>query len=283
LIAYQFTIDDPRQCIVSSDAVPVHFAYCFGLLAWSLAGRTDVESLRYYRPGASELSDDGQTLSGSFGSRLLGASEASDQLASIIERLRHDPASRRTFAAILRAEDNLNPGREYPCASGLQLFLRDGALSLLTIMRAQQALTVLPYDAFLFMSLQLFLTAALRAEVGAYVHFAGTFHVYESEISIINELLRGDVISAVLPLPEGDGSEARARLIDLEARLREAASSNDRVTIAQVARTREVDPLVDLARAALCTFAIRKVGGQDFVLPSAGGDGALLLIQKEHC
>ena len=271
LLAHCFTVAHPRRCIVSSEAIPLHLPYCFALLAWTLAGRDDVAALRYYRPGAAEFSDDGQTLSGAFGNRLFGEGRTRDQLASVIARIRTDPASRRTWASILAADDNFVDSREYPCAAGVQLFLRDGALHFLTVMRAQQALTVLPYDAFLFMSLQAFATAALGANLGQYVHFAGTFHIYEAETAAVNAVVTGPVHDAELPqFPSGAANARRCadRLTALEVALRAAAQAGDRGTLDRIAATPEQDPFTDCARATLCNFAYTIVGADPTVEPA---------------
>src|SRR5271157_3501223 len=169
LLAHLFVVSNPANCLVSGPIVRLHLPYCFGLLAFSLSGSNRLDTLHYYRPGATEYSDDGWTLSGAFGSRLRGLNGEMDQLAAVIKRLVNDPASRRTYSAIIKAEDNLIPSREYPCAAGVQLFLRNGRLTMLTVMRAQQAFTVLPYDAFLFMAMQLVLAAQLGVDVGTYM------------------------------------------------------------------------------------------------------------------
>src|SRR4051794_20345631 len=100
LLAHGFGVLNPHSCVVSSRAVPIHLPYGLALLAYTLDGRNDVDSLAYYRPGASDYSDDGYTLSGAFGRRLFGSEESQDQLTAILHRIAMDPASRRTFAAI---------------------------------------------------------------------------------------------------------------------------------------------------------------------------------------
>ncbi len=263
LLAHLFVVSNPANCLVSGPIVKLHLPYCFGLLAFSLSGDNRLETLRYYRPGAAEYSDDGWTLSGAFGSRLRGVNGEMDQLSAVIKRLADDPASRRTYAAIIKAEDNLTPSREYPCAAGIQLFLRNDRLTMLIVMRAQQAFTVLPYDAFLFMSIQLLLAAQLGVRVGDYLHFSGTFHVYESEESAIIQTLSSELKYATLPSPPqgvGPSSEFIQQLIDLESRLRGLAANENRRGLIELASTDDGSNLLKVARQVLCDFALRKIG-----------------------
>jgi thymidylate synthase len=259
MIAHQFIVTDPNACLMNVESVPIHLPYSFALLAWTLDGRSDAETLAYYRPAATAYSDDGFTLSGAFGSRLLTGSTATNQLARITNRLREDPASRRTWAAIINGDDNLGNSREYPCAAGVQLFLRDGALHFLTVMRAQQALTVLPYDAFLFMAIQLVLANELGVRPGHYHHFAGTFHIYESELEVAAAVVRQGASPLRLPGIELAASEFSSRLVELESRVRAAARERDQRQLGRFASGNFDSPLLDLARWCFVSFAYARL------------------------
>ncbi len=153
LLGYGFEIRDPSAALLYSKALPLRLDYCFGLLCWSLSGSDDAKILSYYHPAATRFSDDGSHLSGAFGHRLFCHKDGS-QIDAILNLLGRDPASRRAVAFIADARDNFTRSVEYPCAVSMHFFVRDGMLHAILHMRAQQALFVLPYDAFLFMSLQ---------------------------------------------------------------------------------------------------------------------------------
>jgi thymidylate synthase len=260
LLAYTFGVESPRECLASTPLFPVNVPYCFGLLAWTLDGRNDVESLAYYRAGALEFSDDGYTLSGAFGHRLFGEARQRDQIAALVDLLRQDPGSRRTFAAILTPEDNFVRSKEYPCAIGCQLFWRGGQLQMLTHMRAQQALTVLPYDVFLFMNLQMFIASTLKTECGAYLHSSGTFHIYENERTVAANLAASGARSVALPrLEPGSAREVAAELIALERSLRDAVRAEATRHVEEIDVQRTSFPYLECARAVLVDFAMRKL------------------------
>lgn len=269
LLSYLFAVNSPVNCLVSGPVVKLHLPYCFGLLAFTLSGSNRLDVLHYYRPGAADYSDDGWTLSGAFGSRIRGIDGQVDQLAAVLRRLSADPTSRRTYSAIIRAEDNLIPSREYPCAAGIQLFLRDDRLMMLAVMRAQQAFTVLPYDAFLFMAMQLILAAHLGVYAGTYMHFSGTFHVYDAEESAVVETLSSGVKSAKLPSPPS-GASASARFVKefiaLEGRLRKCAEAGDRQGVMRYLNTEGEGKLFNVAKAVLGSFALTKIGLLDDAL-----------------
>lgn len=271
LIAHSFRVRDPLRSLAISPALPVNLPYCFGLLAWSLDGRNDVDTPAYYRRGAHEYSDDQHTLSGAFGHRLLTSAAGGDQLGAVIDRIRRDPAHRRTFGLVLDPSDNFRQSREYPCAVGVQLFLRDDQLTWLTVMRAQQALTVLPYDAFLFMLMHQWAAALLGVPCGPYIHQSGTFHFYDNEIPLAQAVVNGPVTSGSLPALPGSPQDAQVavrELIEVERALREAVAAKDTAAVDRIAATKADNDFPDVARACLATFAYRKLGDQKSTVDS---------------
>jgi thymidylate synthase len=261
LLGHSFEVSNPRSCFASAAEMPISLAYAYGLLAWSLDGRNDVESLTYYRSGAAEYSDDEHTLSGAFGQRLLASADGGDQLAAIIKRIKADPSHRRTFATVLSASDNFSESREYPCAVGVQLFLRDGALTWISVMRAQQALTVLPYDAFLFMAMHQVAAALLEVAVGPYIHQAGTFHIYENEIEIASRLVNAPVHEVTLPsMPDTADltSDAVRDLITVEREFRNAVLAKDLDKLEILMSTPLESAFADSARSAFAEDAQRR-------------------------
>lgn len=236
MIGYSFEVTNPFACLVDSDARPLRLPYCVGSFLWTLAGSNDLERLQSYHPEARNFSDDGISLSGAFGKRLFRYRDEIDQIDAIVERLRVDTSSRRTFAAICDAGDNVQRSREYPCCIGLQYFLRDGRLHSITYMRAQHALLILPYDAFLFMMLQCVMAARVGAAVGTYRHICGTFHIYQKEREFAERVLGNPLRS--IEFGRADGSELElAEVLEFEERAR------------SVGRARDVRSLLDMLQA----------------------------------
>jgi thymidylate synthase len=260
LRGYHFKLALTNPTVISSEALPTHVPYAIGLLAWTLDGRNDVETLAYYRPSAMDFSDDGLTLCGSFGRRLFGAGQADDQMAAIARRIDDDPMSRRTFAPIISASDNLDETLEFPCATGVQLFNRQGNLHWLTVMRAQQALTVLPYDLFLFTALHHFTASRLGVAVGGYEHFAGTFHIYQNEKKLAQQIIDEEVQVLKLPrLAPGSGYAVAEELISLEKSIRECAERRDAVKLSAIAGHRSGSEFNQVAQEILVEFAQSKM------------------------
>src|SRR6187549_1871940 len=86
------------------DANP--FFHCMEGL-WMLAGRNDVEWPAYFAKNMRSYTDDGHTLHGAYGYRWLKHFKF-DQLALIIDQLKHDPNSRRAVLQMWDAPVDLN-------------------------------------------------------------------------------------------------------------------------------------------------------------------------------
>lgn len=140
---------------------------------WMLAGSKDVNLLTPYNKGILDYSDDGKTLYGSYGYRIR------DQIAPLIERLRHDPADRRAVLAIWEADDLTAITKDPCCNTQVQFKLRNNRLHMTVINRSNDihyGLYAVNLPQFSF--LQEYIAARLGVEVGIQTHMSNSLHVY---------------------------------------------------------------------------------------------------------
>lgn len=258
LLNYSLAITGNLAPLVLHPKQPIRLEYCLGLFLWSMAGSDAVEWISYYHPDASKFSDDGAHLCGAFGKRLVAHNGGINQLAEIVKRLRVDPPSRRAYAAIITPEDNTRGSREFPCAAGVQYFVRDGTLHAITNMRAQNALTVFRYDCFLFMCIQQVLAGRLGLTPGTYWHNAGTYHFYESDRNHVREMLRSP--SEAVSLGEFGAGDELPDLLQLESEIRAKSLASDRDSLLQMATstTFNSDSFWENTRLLLILYALER-------------------------
>jgi thymidylate synthase len=241
LPAYSFRITHPSASLIFSPARSIRLAYCLGSLIWSLNGSDNLEEIAYYNPRGREFSDDGVHLSGAFGKRLLNYDGQLNQIDYVVEQLKHDPATRRAVALILAPADNATKSREYPCAVSIQYLLRGGRLHSITYMRSQSAAMVLPYDVFLFCSIQCLIAQRIGVETGHYHHFSGSFHMYLDEINLAQAVLREEIKS--LDVRNLFGSPFQlTELKELERSIRTAAILNDLESLHRIEQASSQQP-----------------------------------------
>jgi hypothetical protein len=165
--------------------------------------------------------------------------------------LQRDPPSRRAIAVIAEPGDGTQNTLDQPCALGLQYLIRHDRLEAITYMRSQSAAMVLPYDAFLFMAIQCWLSSLLDLEPGPYHHMSGSIHIYEDETEIAEALANSQPRSAEIepmPNPEGELDD----LISWERELRTAVSKHDLQTVhTLIDEQASIGSFWDQARAVL--------------------------------
>jgi thymidylate synthase len=194
-----FNVDATRPLLRSVER-PLNEAYAVLSSAWIILGRDDVEPLLKHNPRGSQFSADGFTLSGAFGARLR---KGFDQIEATIALLRRDPTSRRAICYMGRVQDLAIMGRDFPCASAVQFFVRDGLLCTVLYMRSQSLFGVFPYDLVNFSYLQTYMAHRLSLPPGTFIFVCGSLHVYEAELPRIERFLREDEahFAAAPPLP----------------------------------------------------------------------------------
>lgn len=200
LVGAGFRLVDPRARIIQSPQRRVNIAFAIANALWVFRGSDSLSEIMFYNPRAADFSDDGKTLAGAAGSRLLRPAE-SNQLTAAIQRLRADPGSRRAVVQLFLASDLSRPHRDTPCTIALQFLIRDGRLSCITFMRSQSAAFVMPYDVFLFTMIQEAVACELGIELGSYYHLCGSLHFYDDESGLVESLLASAVPPSPPPMP----------------------------------------------------------------------------------
>ena len=261
LLGHVYELRQSEPCLFNSPLHRLNIPYAFGLFLWAIGGSDSVEWLSYYHERAADFSEDKQHLCGAFGKRLFDYKGSIDQIEIVLARLNSDPGSRRAIGLILAPEDNDHSDLDFPCAIGTQYFLRDGALHALVYMRAQQALTILPYDQFMFSSLQSLVAARLGVGAGRYLHFAGTFHIYQNEVDRARALVDAGPPPTVALGAIPPGAAPLAEVVALERALRGAAIAGDCDALRHHAQTRyAAGSFNEHARVVLTAHAFAKAG-----------------------
>lgn len=140
---------------------------------WLLAGRNDVASLIQYNKRITEFSDDGVTLYGAYGYRLM------PQIEDLIQRLKEDSNDRRAVLQIWNASDLTAATKDPPCNTQLMFKLRNGRLNMLVTNRSNDIHWGLyAVNVFQFGILQEYLAYRLGVELGTQTHISNSLHVY---------------------------------------------------------------------------------------------------------
>ncbi len=190
-----------------------------GEVLWYLSGDNRLDFIEPYIPRYRKDSEDGATVYGGYGPRLF-RQRHHDQIRNVIELLRERPTSRKAVIQIFNAEDVAEKHDEIPCTTTLQFLIRDECVQLVVTMRSNDAYLGLPHDVFCFTMFQEIVARTLGREIGSYIHFVGSMHLYNCDRadaqSLVNEGYQSRV--EMPPMPSGDPWPSIAAVLQAELR-----------------------------------------------------------------
>jgi thymidylate synthase len=206
---------------VSRSATRGKIFSALGELLWYLAGSNQVAFIEYYLSHYAESSEHGMVW-GAYGPRLLNF-DGINQLDFVAAKLRGNTSSRQAVIQLYDHGDAVGDHKDIPCTCVLQYFVREEKLCSVVYMRSNDAYFGLPHDVFAFTFLQELTARSLGLELGPYIHVAGSYHIYKTKWDAVRQFLdEGWQSNAPMPpIPPGDPWPSVARLLDLEAAIRE--------------------------------------------------------------
>jgi len=225
IIAYQTGMSQPRARIVGHPMRGLNVTTAVARFVWMMAGNDRLEDIAFYEPRVRRFSDDGLSVPGSnYGNRILRGRPGLDQVKGVVNRLKGDSDSRRAAVVIWTAEDAVRDSSDIPCAFGLFFHIRSGGLVATCIMRSNNALRLLPFNAFEFSLLSEIVAAEVKVPLTAYIHWAASMHVYEADRGLAERVVAAGPGTAMVmpPVPVTAPLGQVAELAKAEARMRYA-------------------------------------------------------------
>jgi thymidylate synthase len=187
-----FRLEDPIQRHVMTPERQANLVFCFAEALWYLAGSDRLDVISYYAPSIRRYSEDGQTLRGTaYGPRIFDFRRSGlDQWDTVVQTLRDDPDSKRAVIQVFDGHELRIPGNiDVACTLALQFLIREGRLSAIGYMRANDAFRGSVSDVFSFTFLLELLARQLGLGVGTYTHLVGSYHVYLSDAEWVRRVL----------------------------------------------------------------------------------------------
>lgn len=198
LINYSFTLDNPRNRIISFKDRLTNPFYLVGELLWYLSGSNRLDFIAYYSKFWNRCSDDGETLNSAYGFRLFSSKHPAinfNQVDHIVTLLKNDSYTRQAVLHF-KTPSNISTNDEV-CTLSMQFLLRDNKLHANTVMRSNDINFGMTYDVYFFTFLQELIAVKLDVELGSYTHFVGSLHLYEKDyelgVKCINSNIRAEI------------------------------------------------------------------------------------------
>lgn len=157
-----------------------------------IAGRSTPKTVIAVGPQFTNYAEDNGQFHGAYGLRTSG------QYEHVVNKIKSDPDTRQAVVTIWNPEfDNMPQKRDYPCTVLHQFRVRDNKLNMSVYMRSNDVWLGAAYDFFQFTRVQLAIASILGIEPGVYAHHVGSLHIYESNISMAENLRRAESYTSV--------------------------------------------------------------------------------------
>ena len=184
IINYSIRIENPIDRLIMIPERKMNYAYNFAEFCWIMSGDNGINILEKFNKRMASYSDNGVTLSGAYGSRLL------DYWGQILYKLKNEKNSRQLVMPIFNGQDLKITTKDTPCTISFQFIERNNYLNMIVNMRSNDAWLGFPYDAFTFTAIQELLALTAGLKVGKYYHNSGSMHLYSNNYEDANEILK---------------------------------------------------------------------------------------------
>lgn len=158
-------------------------------LLWFLKGDTNIRYLNengvtIWDEWADENGDLGPIYGKQWRSWPNGKGENIDQIAQVVEQIKHNPDSRRLIVSAWNVA-NIDEMALPPCHCLFQFYVTDGKLSCQLYQRSADVFLGLPFNIASYSLLIHMIAHVTELEVGEFVHTLGDAHIYSNHIEQI--------------------------------------------------------------------------------------------------
>jgi len=159
--------------------VPIRFV--LAELCYLLSGSNDLELIASYAATMRNYSNDGKTIDGAYGYRLM------KQLPEMIARLKLDSYTRQACGVIYREDDIVSGKTHMPCNTFLQVLWRQPLISLHVTSRSSDFVTGFSIDSLHWQFLLLLIANELCTVPDRVIYDIATLHIYQHDMDAIGQ------------------------------------------------------------------------------------------------
>lgn len=234
-------------------------AFSIAEFAWIMRGSKSLEEIAFYNSVMRNFSDDGETLSGSYGPLLF--QEDGDQISNVIQRLSADKDSREAVAIIFRPRFLDTPTKDIPCTISLQFMIREDKLNTYVSMRSNDVVKGFPYDWATFDLVGQYVARMVGVKPGHHFHSAASFHLYENdfEFALRSTETEHDPSKVTPFLPWEAGYLQMDTFQTYEASIRKAKTTEEMIALSDDLSLLPSCPMTDML-FALLSFSVKRAG-----------------------
>ncbi len=183
-----FSVQNSRDRWIVNRHPMISPAFAIAEIFWILSGRNDASFINTWNPLMKKFAGDTENYYGAYGERMK-ANFGFDQIERAYDTLSKNPNSRQAVLQIwdvkkdLPETDGQPNSADIPCNISSILKIRDNKLEWSQIMRGNDFFRGTPYNFIQFTTLQEIMAGWLNVDIGEYVYFTDSLHIYESDLN----------------------------------------------------------------------------------------------------
>jgi len=191
LLHAAFSITDSQQKWVTSRIPTINPAFALAELVWIVNGAREAKIINYWNPILPKYAGNGDNYHGAYGYRIFHHFGL-DQLTRAYLTLKNKSESRQVVIQIWDSkidfpDDAGQPiDMDIPCNICSMVKVKNGKLEWSQILRSNDIFLGVPHNFVQFTGLQEILAGWLDIEVGSYVQYSDSLHLYEKDADKIN-------------------------------------------------------------------------------------------------
>jgi len=195
-----FITVDMGRAVVTDPLRKLNYQFQCAEALWILGGDNRLEPLTKYVKRMAQFSDDGVTLAGAYGPRIV------PQLPYVVSALVVDRDTRQAVLSIWTPSPK--PSKDIPCTVAVAFSIRDDRLHQHVFMRSSDAWLGIPYDIFSFSCVGLRVACSHNADIsqprpvlpGQLTISMTSSHLYERDLEAVHKVLNADPAQPIEPM-----------------------------------------------------------------------------------
>lgn len=183
VLGVSIRVNEPLHNILYHPERHLNYRFMVAEFLWILFGYADTKTIGQYNQRIVEFSDDGETMWGAYGPRLML------NMPYAISKLREDPSTRQAVVNIW--ETPWKPTKDVMCTLNLQFIKRNDRLNCIVNMRSSDIYLGLPYDFYVFSQILNLMCYYLNCLPGFLQFNLGSSHMYERDLNVLENMVSG--------------------------------------------------------------------------------------------
>jgi thymidylate synthase len=196
-IGVTLEIENPMLSLYSNNRRGSQKKYIAAEFLWYFSGRNDVEFISEYASFWNSIQNEDGTANSAYGNLIFSKKNkfGINQYEWAIKSLTKDIDSRQAIMHFNLPEHQYETNKDFVCTMYGIWHIRNNRLNLTIHMRSNDAVLGTPTDVAFFSVLQQQALVHLRAswpglKLGKYIHIVDSYHIYERNFDLVNEMLQ---------------------------------------------------------------------------------------------